>query len=114
MSASVMAKASMNGWYMAAFLCRSTMGRCPNKVGISESGTRVVNRTAKKRIPPREKNAEVLSGSLKNTVPMISDMIKKELEILSKVCLSGREGELTWSALLVALCCLSEFGSVEL
>jgi hypothetical protein len=55
------------------------MGRCPNKVGISESGTKVVNRTARKRIPPREKKAEVLSGSLKNTVPMITDMIKKEL-----------------------------------
>ena len=83
MSASVMANASMNGWYIAAFLCRSTMGRCPYRVGISESGTKVVNRTARKRIPPREKNADVLSGSLTNTVPMITAMIKKELEIIS-------------------------------
>jgi hypothetical protein len=64
------------------------MGRCPNKVGISESGTKVVNRTARKRIPPREKKAEVLSGSLKNTVPMITDMIKKELEIVGELCLT--------------------------
>ena len=84
-SASVMAKASMNGWYIAAFLCRSTIGRCPYKVGISASGTKAVNKTAKKRIPPREKNAAVLSFSLRNTVPMMTDVIKKELEAFSKV-----------------------------
>jgi hypothetical protein len=95
MSASVMAKASMNGWYMAAFLCRSTIGRCPYKVGISERGTNVVGRTAKKSMPPREKNVDVLSGSLRNTVPMITDMIKKELEILNKAHFVGREDRLT-------------------
>lgn len=95
MSASVMANASMNGWYIAAFLCRSTIGRCPYKVGISESGTRVVNRTARKSTPPREKNAEVLAGSLTNTVPMITAMIKKELETLSKRWFTEREDELT-------------------
>ena len=60
------------------------MGRCPYKVGISASGTKVVNRTPKKRIPPREKNADVLSFSLRNTVPIMTDVIKKELEALSK------------------------------
>jgi len=113
MSAIVMAKASMNGWYIAAFLCRSTMGRCPYKVGISASGIKAVNRTAKKSMPPREKNADVLSGSLTNTDPMITDMIKKELEILNKAGLTGREDELTESVRLVALCCPSGSGSVE-
>lgn len=91
MSASVIAKASMNGWYIAAFLCRRTIGRCPNRVGISESGTSVVKRTAKKRTPQREKNADVLSGSLTNTVPMITAMIRKELEMFSKAFLLDRK-----------------------
>ena len=95
MSASVMAKASTNGWYIAALLCRSTMGRCAYKVGISESGIKVVKRTAKKRIPPREKNAAVLSSSLTNTLPMITDMIKKELRMLNKVYWVEREDRLT-------------------
>lgn len=66
------------------------MGRCPYKVGISASGTKAVNRIAKKRIPPREKNAAVLSPSLRNTVPIMTDMIKKELEVLSKVRPGGK------------------------
>lgn len=114
MSASVMAKASINGWYIAAFLCRSTIGRCPYKVGISESGTNVVNRTAKKRIPPREKKADVLSGNLTNTVPMITDMIKKELGTLSRATCTGQEDQLTRAAPLVPLYFLLRFGSVEL
>jgi hypothetical protein len=69
------------------------MGRCPYRVGISESGTKVVKSTAKKRMPPREKNADVLSSSLTNTDPMITDMIKKELEMLNKACWTAREGQ---------------------
>ena len=72
------------------------MGRCPYRVGISESGTKVVNSTAKKRMPPREKNAEVLSGSLTNTLPMITDMIKKELGMMfNRGCWIEAEGRLT-------------------
>ena len=34
----------------------------------------------KKRTPPREKKAAVVSGVLKNTVPIITPWIMKELE----------------------------------
>ena len=89
------------------------MGRCPYKVGISESGTKVVKRTAKKRMPPREKKAEVLSGNLKNTVPMITDMSKKELGGLNNGRGSGEEGGLTEPVRLVQPCSPSGSGSVE-
>ena len=113
MSASVIAKDSMNGWYIAAFLCRSTMGLCPYKVGISESGTKVVKSTAKKRMPPREKNADVLSCSLKNTVPMITDMNKKELGTVNNGDWTEKEGGLTGPARLVQPCSPSVSGSAE-
>jgi hypothetical protein len=36
MSTRVMASASTNGWYIAAFAWRSTIGRCENNAGTSE------------------------------------------------------------------------------
>jgi len=90
------------------------MGRCPNKDGISESGTKVVKRTVKKRMPPREKNADVLSCSLTNTDPMITDMIKKELEILNKAYFTGMEDGLTEFVQHVGLYHPSRFGNAEL
>ena len=70
----VRAAASINGWYMAALACFTTMGRCAKRAGISAIEVKAVQRnelaiwvsysakartqpvtTYKKRIPPREK-----------------------------------------------------------
>lgn len=90
MSTIVRAAASINGWYMAALACLTTMGRCAKRAGISaiednaaqskelakwvgyraEARTQSVM-TYKNRIPPREKYCDVSSFSLKKTEPLI-------------------------------------------
>ena len=85
----VRAAASINGWYMAALACFTTMGRCAKRAGISASEDKAAQSkelaiwvghrsrqgqpmmTYKKRTPPREKYCDVSSFSLKKTEPLI-------------------------------------------
>ncbi len=85
----VRAAASINGWYMAALACFTTMGRCAKRAGISAIEDKAAQSKAlarwviyrakartqpvmtyKKRIPPREKYCDVSSFSLKKAEPL--------------------------------------------